>query len=47
MEWKKGNIATTREMYQKALSIGSTIESVSRCLQVNNKCNLYKKKYAY
>lgn len=34
MEWKEGNIATARKLYQKALSINSTSETAARCLQV-------------
>lgn len=34
MEWKEGNIGKARELYQRALSINSTGESASRCLQV-------------
>lgn len=34
---KKKNIATTREMYQRALSIGLTFESVAHWLQVTLK----------
>ncbi|XP_042966887.1 protein high chlorophyll fluorescent 107 isoform X3 [Carya illinoinensis] len=33
MEWKEGNIAKARELYQIALSINSTSESAARCLQ--------------
>ncbi|KAF6143357.1 hypothetical protein GIB67_001301 [Kingdonia uniflora] len=33
MEWKEGNIATARQLYQRALSINSTSESAARCLQ--------------
>ncbi|MQL80306.1 hypothetical protein Taro_012776, partial [Colocasia esculenta] len=33
MEWKEGNISTSRELYQRALSIDSTSESAARCLQ--------------
>ncbi|KAE8724119.1 hypothetical protein F3Y22_tig00010888pilonHSYRG00048 [Hibiscus syriacus] len=33
MEWKEGNISTAKELYQIALSIDSTTESASRCLQ--------------
>jgi hypothetical protein len=34
MEWKEGNMAKARELYQRALSINSTSESAARCLQV-------------
>ncbi|XP_041006918.1 protein high chlorophyll fluorescent 107-like [Juglans microcarpa x Juglans regia] len=33
MEWKEGNVAKARELYQIALSINSTSESAARCLQ--------------
>lgn len=33
MEWKEGNISTARKLYQKVLSINSTNENASRCLQ--------------
>lgn len=36
MEWKEGNLAKARELYQRALSIDSTTESAARCLQVSD-----------
>lgn len=38
-------IATTREMYQRALSIGLTFESVAHWLQVNTKKKNKKSKH--
>lgn len=34
MEWKEGNLASARRLYQKALAIDTTTESAARCLQV-------------
>lgn len=36
MEWKEGNTAKARELYQRALSINASSESAARCLQVTN-----------